>query len=108
RVAIEVLDDDVAAVADGAPILRPVFEPGDALLFDELFLHRTATSPGVTDARYAIESWSFAPSPFPPEYFPLVWSAPARRRCAAGVLAATGERYPRPVPCGEVVPWSPR
>lgn len=73
RVAIEVLDDDVAAVADGAPILRPVFEPGDALLFDELFLHRTATSPGMTDARYAIESWSFAPSSFPPEYFPLVW-----------------------------------
>ena len=30
-------------------ILRPIFEPGDALLFDELFLHQTGLGP--LDAR---------------------------------------------------------
>ena len=28
--------------AGDVPILRPIFEPGDALFFDELFLHQTA------------------------------------------------------------------
>ena len=30
-------------------ILRPIFEPGDALLFDELFLHKTGV--GADDAQ---------------------------------------------------------
>jgi hypothetical protein len=71
KVRIEVAPDEVARAAAGAPVLRPVFEPGDALVFDELFLHRTATSPGMTGVRYALESWFFAPSSFPTDYFPL-------------------------------------
>jgi hypothetical protein len=53
------------------PILRPVFEPGDALLFDELFLHKTASDPGMRRPRYAIENWFFGPSGFPDNYVPL-------------------------------------
>ncbi len=53
------------------PILRPVFEPGDALLFDELFLHKTASDPGMRRPRYALESWFFGASAFPENYVPL-------------------------------------
>jgi hypothetical protein len=53
------------------PILRPVFEPGDALLFDELFLHKTASDPRMRRPRYAIESWFFGASAFPENYVPL-------------------------------------
>ncbi len=54
-------------------IVRPVFEAGDALLFDERFLHRTAADPTMTQERYAIESWFFAPSQYPAEQVPLVF-----------------------------------
>jgi hypothetical protein len=53
-------------------IARPIFEPGDVLLFDELCLHATAAEPEMPNARYAIESWFFGPSSFPGEYTPLV------------------------------------
>jgi hypothetical protein len=61
---------DTAAGED--PILRPAFHPGDALLFDELFLHQTATDPAMTRPRYAIENWFFGASQFPGDYAPLV------------------------------------
>ena len=48
-------------------------EPGDALLFDELFLHRTATDETMTRDRYAIETWFFAPSVYPGDQIPFVW-----------------------------------
>jgi hypothetical protein len=51
---------------------RPIFEQGDALLFDELFLHRTACEPEMTRERYAIETWLFAPSVYPDKQIPLV------------------------------------
>lgn len=57
--------------AGDRPILRPIFEPGDALLFDELFLHKTASDPGMPRARFAIENWFFGPSAFPDNYVPL-------------------------------------
>jgi hypothetical protein len=57
--------------AGDTPILRPVFEPGDALLFDELFLHKTASDPSMPKPRFAIENWYFGPSAFPSEYAPL-------------------------------------
>jgi len=62
----------VAEEAAGeAGIVRPVFEPGDVLLFDELFLHATATAPEMTQPRYAVECWFFGPSRFPEGYAPL-------------------------------------
>lgn len=50
---------------------RPIFEPGDAMLFDELFLHATAADPAMPNHRYAVESWFFGPSAFPGPYAPL-------------------------------------
>jgi hypothetical protein len=56
----------------GAPLVTPVFRPGDALLFDQLMLHRTGVRPEMTKNRWAIESWFFAPSTFPLDQGPLM------------------------------------
>jgi hypothetical protein len=56
----------------GAPLVSPVFKPGDALLFDQLMLHRTGVRPEMTKNRWAIESWFFAPSTFPLDQGPLM------------------------------------
>jgi hypothetical protein len=63
----------VDKVATAAPVRRPVFEPGDALFFDDLFLHRTAIDAAMTHERHAIESWFFAPSVYPEKYVPMVF-----------------------------------
>jgi hypothetical protein len=52
-------------------IVRPIFEPGDALFFDELFLHQTASDPSMPHPRYAIENWFFGSSSFPDDYAPV-------------------------------------
>ena len=57
--------------AGDKPITRPIFEPGDALFFDELFLHQTGSDPSMPKPRFAIESWFFGGSAFPGEYGPL-------------------------------------
>ena len=64
----------VAAVA-GDDVSRPVFRPGDALLFDHLCLHKTASHEEMTKTRYATETWFFAPSayPDPAKQVPLVF-----------------------------------
>lgn len=70
-VDIQVSQRQVELAAAGRPILRPIFEPGDALLFDELFLHQTGSDPSMPNPRYAIEHWFFGPSAFPRAYEPL-------------------------------------
>jgi hypothetical protein len=62
----------VADLATRTPCVRPRFQPGDALLFDQLLLHRTAVSPGMTRERHAIETWHFAPSRYPDGQIPIV------------------------------------
>ncbi len=62
---------DAEAAAAGVGVVRPIFDPGDALIFDHLFLHQTGSDPSMTEPRYAIESWFFAPSAFPEGYVPL-------------------------------------
>ncbi len=57
--------------AGDKPIIRPIFEPGDALLFDELFLHQTGSSPSMPKPRFALESWFFGGSGFPSDYAPI-------------------------------------
>ncbi len=52
-------------------IIRPIFEPGDALLFDDLFMHKTGSDPSMPKPRFAIENWFFGGSAFPVEYAPL-------------------------------------
>lgn len=65
---------DVAEEAAGeAGIVRPIFEPGDALLFDDMFLHATAAEPEMPNMRYAVESWFFGASAFPAKYAPLAF-----------------------------------
>ncbi|MGZ4681219.1 MAG: hypothetical protein ACXWCM_04405 [Acidimicrobiales bacterium] len=54
----------VAEREAGDAVVRPVFEPGDALLFDHLMLHRTAIEPEMVNDRYAVEVWFFAPSTY--------------------------------------------
>lgn len=51
-------------------IQRPIFEPGDALFFDERFLHSTGSDPSMPNPRYAVESWFFGGSGFP-TYAPI-------------------------------------
>jgi hypothetical protein len=63
----------VEQLAADASVARPEFRAGDALLFDDLFLHRTAVEPTMTHPRYAIESWFFAPTSYPSGQVPLVW-----------------------------------
>ncbi len=83
------LDDYVATGTDGASLswtisdeqaqkaagessaIRPIFDPGDALFFDELFLHKTGSDPAMPKQRYAIENWFFGASAFPAEYAPI-------------------------------------
>lgn len=72
QMATAVGHDVVLQVSDGADYVRPYFAAGDGLIFDELFLHRTAVDEGMTDNRYALESWFFTPSHFPDDYVPLV------------------------------------
>ena len=63
----------VEEVAGDLPIVRPHFEPGDMMLFDHLFLHKTAASTEMPNSRYAVESWFFSPSAFPADYVPIAY-----------------------------------
>lgn len=67
------LDDKAAQIAGGAcPPKRLHFNAGDAILFDEMNLHKTAADPGMAKVRYAIEAWFFAPSCYPVEQIPIL------------------------------------
>ena len=63
-------DAEEAAGPDN-PVIRPVFEPGDVLLFDDKCLHQTASDPSMPNPRFAIESWFFSAHGFPHDYAPL-------------------------------------
>lgn len=72
--AASVISPSAAGLAEalqGRPPLRPAFGAGDALLFDELFLHATGGTTDKTRDRYALESWFFTPSAFPTMYVPM-------------------------------------
>jgi len=64
---------DAEDAAGELGVLNPPFEPGDVMLFDDLFLHRTGSNPAMTKPRYAIESWFFGASGFPRDYSPLAF-----------------------------------
>jgi hypothetical protein len=66
-----ITDENARKAAGDAPIVRPIFEPGDALLFDELCLHQTGSDPSMPNPRYAIESWFFGASALPEDYAPI-------------------------------------
>jgi hypothetical protein len=66
-----VAPDVVEQVAGPQGIVRPIFDPGDVILFDEMNLHSTAADPSMPNPRYAIESWFFGLSGFPEAYVPI-------------------------------------
>jgi hypothetical protein len=68
-VAQEVVED--LAVSTGRPIERPLFEPGDGILFGQYFLHRSDIRPLPTE-RYAIETWFLSAHGYPDHLVPLV------------------------------------
>jgi hypothetical protein len=61
----------VDLAGEGLSTVSPAFAPGDAMLFDHFFLHRTGLPAGMIKDRYAIESWFFAPSAYPQQQVPL-------------------------------------
>ena len=64
-------EESIERAAGEEGVQRPIFEPGDALLFDELFLHKTGSDPQMPKPRYALESWFFGRSGFSQEYAPI-------------------------------------
>jgi hypothetical protein len=68
---IQISQAKAEEAAGDTPFVRPIFEPGDALLFDDLFLHKTGSDPSMPKPRYAIESWFFGGSAFPSAYAPI-------------------------------------
>jgi hypothetical protein len=62
----------VEAERGDSPIVSPVFEPGDAVFFDQFLLHRTGVKEGMTENRYALESWFFTPTSYPSHYAGLL------------------------------------
>lgn len=69
--SIQVSQAMAEQAAGDREIIRPIFEPGDALLFDDLFLHATGSDPAMPKPRYAVENWFFGASGFPVEYGPI-------------------------------------
>lgn len=61
----------VDLAGEGMATVSPVFAPGDVMLFDHFFLHRTGIPAAIAKDRYAIESWFFAPSAYPSQQVPL-------------------------------------
>jgi hypothetical protein len=49
-----------------------IFKAGDAIIFDEMNLHKTSTSPEMSAKRYAVECWFFAPSCYPLDQLPIL------------------------------------
>jgi Phytanoyl-CoA dioxygenase (PhyH) len=64
----------VHRTAGETPVIRPEFDPGDALLFDERMIHRTFLSEDVEmmHERLAVECWFFAPSHPAEDYVSLL------------------------------------
>jgi Phytanoyl-CoA dioxygenase (PhyH) len=64
-------EEQAQQAAGESSIIRPIFEPGDALFFDELFLHKTGSDASMPKPRFAIENWFFGGSGFPGDYAPI-------------------------------------
>ena len=69
----QISDQTATKAAGDIGVVRPIFNPGDALLFDHLFLHQTGSDPSMPNPRYAIESWFFGPSAYPQNYVPIAF-----------------------------------
>ena len=72
-VDFSIAPETVEEIAKETPIVRPEFEEGDALLFDQWLVHQTGWGPGMTEPRYGFECWFFAPSTFPVKWYPFIY-----------------------------------
>ena len=62
----------ISKACEGSEPTHLHFKAGDAIIFDEMNMHRTSTLPGMTKNRFAIECWFFAPSCYPLEQLPIL------------------------------------
>jgi hypothetical protein len=58
------VEEEMPQVLDGVEAVRPVLQPGDAILLDEMTVHRTGTGWKVPSREVAV-TWFFAPSRLP-------------------------------------------
>jgi hypothetical protein len=72
RAAINGFGVHYVAKSLGAPVVRPEFDPGDALFFDERMAHRTYLADHMTEERLAVECWFFSPAHPNSEYLSLL------------------------------------
>jgi hypothetical protein len=63
--------EDILEMAGADRVITPALEPGDAILLDEMTMHRTGTSPAKAQPRAWAITWFFAPSRFPEQRHPL-------------------------------------
>jgi hypothetical protein len=64
------------ALTPGPESLRgvaPIFAAGDALIFDDLLVHRTSMNAHMTETRYSMENWFFTANGLPPHNPPVVF-----------------------------------
>jgi hypothetical protein len=60
--------DEVTGLAADTPVTRLELQAGDAVIFDQFLVHRSAHSRHFEGLRRAVEWWFYAPSRFPPQY----------------------------------------
>jgi len=63
--------EDILALAGPDRVITPVLESGDAILLDEMTMHRTAAPPANAQPRAWAITWFFAASRFPEQRHPL-------------------------------------
>ncbi len=61
-------EDTILELAGDTPPVSPVFAPGDAILFDDLFLHAGSVKEGMNEVRASSETWFFPESDVPEGY----------------------------------------
>jgi len=57
-------------ILDKTRASTPILDPGDAVLFDEMTLHRTGVAPWKVPSRDLATTWFFAPSRYPRTDYP--------------------------------------
>ena len=64
-------DIDPVSAAELEKAVLGALRAGDAVIFDDRFVHRTGVGAGMCHERYAIESWFFAASVYPAAQLPI-------------------------------------
>ncbi len=59
----EVFEETIAELFGLDKLWAPPVEPGDAIVFDQMNVHRTYLTDGMIDTRFAIEAWMFPARP---------------------------------------------